>query len=76
MLEERQDAVAHAEEYVVAYFGFGRRCCSAEEIEPMVRYISEATAKAGTTVSRKLACDFWLHRHPGNRRGHSGFFTS
>jgi hypothetical protein len=50
MLEERQDAVAHAEEYVVAYFGFGRRCCTAEEIGPLVQYISEATAKAGTWV--------------------------
>jgi hypothetical protein len=50
MLEERQDAVAHAEEYIVAYFGFGRRCCTAEEIGPMVRYISEATSKAGTWV--------------------------
>ena len=50
MLEERQDAVAHAEEYVTAYFGFNRRCCTAEEIGPMVRYISTETAKAGTWV--------------------------
>jgi len=50
MLEERQDAVAHAEEYINAYFGFNRRCCTAEEIGPMVRDISQATAKAGTWV--------------------------
>jgi hypothetical protein len=50
MLEERQDAVAHAEEYVVAYFGFNRKCCNAEEIEPMIRFISTETAKAGTWV--------------------------
>ena len=50
MLEERQDAVAHAEEYVTAYFGFNRRCCTAEEIDPLVKSISTATAKAGTWV--------------------------
>jgi len=49
-LEEKQDVIAHAEEYLSGYFLFNRSCCTAEELRPMIREIAEATAKAGTWV--------------------------
>jgi imidazolonepropionase-like amidohydrolase len=51
LLEERQETVVHAEEYLYAYFGFNRRPPTGpEEIDRMVKHISEATARAGTWV--------------------------
>ncbi len=51
VLEERQETIAHAEEYLYAYFGF-KRNYPTELLETaiMVREISDATARAGTWV--------------------------
>src|SRR5262245_41210148 len=49
-LEERQEAIAHAEEYLYGYFLFNRPCCTEEELGPMIREIAEATDKAGAWV--------------------------
>src|SRR5262245_21420506 len=49
-LEEKQEVIAHAEEYLYGYFLFNRTCCTAEELKPMIREIAESTAKAGTWV--------------------------
>jgi len=65
MLEERQDAVAHAEEYLDAYFFYkmDESIKSADqetqkrfiaEQEKKIPYIAQATAKAGTWVVANL----------------------
>jgi hypothetical protein len=51
LLEERQETIVHAEEYLYAYFGFNRKAPrDPEELTRMVKHISEATARAGTWV--------------------------
>ena len=51
LLEERQLAIAHAEEYLYAYFGFNRKYPDdPDEIKNLVQQISTATAKAETWV--------------------------
>lgn len=61
MIEERQDAVAHAEEYLYAYFFYGRRSAWRDptpaarqkmirEQERRIPSLAAATARAGTWV--------------------------
>jgi imidazolonepropionase-like amidohydrolase len=51
VLEEKQETIAHAEEYLYSYFGF-KRNYPTESLETslMVREISQATARAETWV--------------------------
>ena len=51
MLEERQDAVAHAEEYI---YDKNSNTRSPAEIEPQIPSIAQATAKAGTWLVPNL----------------------
>ena len=56
MLDERQDAVAHIEEYLYAYFYFRRNIeASLTEIDAQTRWLAARTAAAGTTVISTLA---------------------
>ena len=51
MLELRQQAVAHAEEYLYAYFYFGSQTQGAiPDLDHKIRTLANATAKAGTAV--------------------------
>lgn len=51
MLELRQPAVAHAEEYLYAYFYFGSQTQGAiPDLDQKIRTLATATAKAGTAV--------------------------
>lgn len=55
VLEEKQETIAHAEEYLYAYLGFKRNYpTELLETSIMVREISEATARAGTWVMPTL----------------------
>jgi hypothetical protein len=56
MLDERQDAVAHIEEYLYAYFYYRRNIEAPPlEINAQTRWLAERTAAAGTTVITTLA---------------------
>jgi hypothetical protein len=55
MLDQRQDMVAHAEEYIYAYFAFGQRNPSVPaDADAKIRWLAVATARAGTWVTPNL----------------------
>lgn len=47
-LEEKQDVVAHAEEYLYAHYLFGGKSCCGASFDDDTRTLAAATAKAGT----------------------------
>jgi hypothetical protein len=53
-LDGRQKMIAHAEEYLYGWFGFGRSPSSREEVLALVDTASALTAKAGTWVTPTL----------------------
>jgi hypothetical protein len=55
MLEERQPAVAHVEEYLYAYFYYGAHAQgNIPNLKEKIRALATATAKAGTSVISTL----------------------
>jgi hypothetical protein len=56
MLDERQDAVAHIEEYLYAYFYFRRNIQTPlTDVDAQTHWLAARTAAAGTTVISTLA---------------------